>query len=355
MVRCPKCDSTWKLGAKRCPLCGAPLDLEERPSERRRAEPLIDPLLDLFDQTEIVHFCPQCGNETQSKRAGCRPCGLPLLSDDRVVYAEGLIEPPIEVFGTRLAAGPEKTPKDLMLVGVASSFEEAEAWLREFRFLSLEVWPGSDSLDALDRQGQLALFVRSPDQLAARYVIEHVRAADPLDRPSAPPPPPRDQALFRSGKWRSFGKLREAARELEPYLQDASVLPRFLELRLASGRHREVEERAQLALKEPLSREAHAHLLEVAGLGAALAPDGRPFGKGAKVDLASDRLGQATRLTPRSLRRGKMWCELLRVQRADSKLRTELDRLRRLNTNFLAADGPFRAEWDRLRLGPKTD
>jgi len=344
MVSCPKCDAALQDGSRRCPLCGTPLSLAGfRPDPDRKAAPVLDPMLDLFQRDDVLRFCPECLNEFVDSQRRCRPCDMPLERGMRSDYERELLSRPLSELGQTVSEGPPAVPRDLVRVKVAKGLEEAERCLEELRFVGLEPVPGSDSLDPFDEPGAMGIYVRAADRDAASFLLAGLRARDPLLDP--PGVGGEVSALDRIRTLGTFGKFKDALRllgELEP---TAEVRGLEVDMHLRAGRVRTAQRHALQAAEEAsLPTRSRGVLMAQAGLVQALGHDGTPFGRGADLVSAGVSLERAVSLAPRSLQAGKILAEVLHRRDDTAALAVELRRLERLCPNLVALEGIWR-EW----------
>ena len=349
MIPCPKCDAQVHDGTRRCPLCGTPIAVGGFRPERR-ADPVIDPMLDLFERDEMVRSCEDCLNEFVESRKACRGCGRPLQRCVRSEYERILVERPLRELGDSVAAGPPLLPRDLVRVKIAVGLDEAHAILEELQFIGLEPVAGSDTLDPFTEPEHIGIYVRGGDREAASYLIDGVRPADPLARPpSNEEVDVRGRVLERARGYGAIGKYRDALRELELLEDDGDALALAAELLLRSGNVRAAERHAQEAAGSiPLERE-RGWLLAQAGLMKALGHDGTPFGQGCDLPAAATLLSSAVELSPRLLRVGKVRAEIAHARGDRETLAATLHALERVNANLFGRDG----WWRELKLGMK--
>lgn len=349
-ITCPKCETRLSADAVRCPFCGTPQALAGfRPDPKRKAEPILDPLLGLFEQRERLKACPHCLCEFRTELKRCKRCARDLLSLDREAYKELLDHRPVRDVGNALAAGPRRVPKDLVRIRVAVDLEHAEELLEELRFVGLDAWAGSDSLDPFDAGEATGIYVRSPDREAATYLVETMEAKDPLDEPPAARAAVRGP-LERAARLREFGKYEAALACLEE-VEAQSADPLRAEILLDAARIGEARRFAEDAVtRAPKGSREEGRLLTRAGIVAALGPDGTPFAPEADLETARARLEEATRLVPRDLEGGKALVEVLEVLGDREALRKELRRLDALCPNLFGHAGPFREIWERYGI-----
>ena len=349
-VPCPKCDAQLRRGARRCPVCGTPLDVGRfRPGISGEGDPLIDPLLALFEQEEPVHCCPTCINEYPDHHKRCRRCGdVDLRVLDRAEHEAELIRLPLRELGTRAAQDPPRVPADLVRVRISPDLGDARACLEELRFLGLEAVGGSDSLDPFDDPARIGIYVRPHDREAAEYLLSGFRPPDPLTLPPDRTPVHATRlgamrGYFDLGKYRQVVLLAAAA---PPSVAAAELAVNSL---LMSSRKREAGIRAldaARALGE--GSPASGRLLARAALIAALGHDGAPFAQGSDLAEARRLAEEAVALAPREVFAGKVLVEVLEVLGDRDALRRELRRLDRINPNLCARSGPFRTLRDAL-------
>ncbi len=341
MVNCPKCDAVLHEGSRRCPLCGTPISLLGfRPDPKRKADPVVDPMLSLFERDEVVRYCPECVNEFIDSQKSCRFCRVTLHRARRTDYERDLLSRPLTELGTLVAEGPPRVPPDLVRVKVCQGLEEAQRCLEELRFVGLEPVSGSDSLDPFDEPEAIGIYVRAADREAATFLITGLKARDPmLDPPGREPV----STLERVRALGALGKFKDALRLIAQ--EDASAEMRTLEadLLLRCGRVRTAQRRAlEAGADDHLPDRARGALLAQAGLFLALGHDGTPFGEGADSAGAAAVLEEATELAPRLLRAGKVRAEVLQSMGSKPLLRKEMRRLERVCPNLIARDGVWR-------------
>ncbi len=351
MIRCPKCEAELRAGAGRCPICGTPLRLRSFAIRADpRPDPVLDPLLDCFEQDELVAWCPECWNEHRPEARECRPCAVQLVPGPRSRYETGLLARPIADLGLKLAAGPPPVPKDLVRVRVADGLLETRTLIQELRFVGLEAWAGSDSLDPFTTPEAVGIYVHRSDAEAAAYVVLGLRAPDPLARPPGPELTGAALDLEEAREWIRLGKHHDALRILDRHAGDPDAEALAVLALLEAGRHREAEARAVRGASAR-SGPVRGRLLARAALVRALAPDGTAFGAGADLPGAEALLTEAAALAPRFLEAGKMLVEVLEIGGRTPELSREIRRLERLNPNLTGRDGWFRALRDRVRFG----
>jgi len=316
----------------------------------RRADPIVDPLADLFERDELVRYCDDCVNEFVESQKTCRPCRRPLIREMRSEYERVLMSRPLREMGESVAEGPPRVPGDLVRIKIAQGLAETHAILDELRFIGVEPVAGSDSLDPFTDPERIGIYVRAEDRAAASYLVHGIRLADPLERPpTAAEEDVRERILERARGFGAIGKYRDALRTLEVLEDDGEALALGSELLLRSGNVRAAERHAEAAAKSrPVDRE-RGWLLAQAGLMKALGHDGTPFGAGADLETAAEHLECAVKLAPRLLRVGKIRAEIAEVRRDRATLQEELDRLERFNPNLFGRDGGWRAMRTRSR------
>lgn len=342
MTSCPKCETQLHDGTVRCPLCGMPLELRKFRPDPARPDPVLDPLLDRFERDEPVHFCPDCLNEFAPGQKQCRKCSVPLARSVRSAYEGSLQERPVWELGQRVAQGPPAVPRDLVRVRVAQGLEEAKVCLEELRFVGVEAYPGSDSLDPFDDHDAVGIYVRPGDREAASYLVTGLRPDDPLTRPASEELSARDHIVETAKGYLAFGKFRDARRWLAVLEDDGEAKVLAVRALLLGGDVRAAEREARQAAAVVAEDRFRGRLLAMAGLIAALAPDGAPFGKGANLPAAASDLEKAVTLTPRLAEAGKTRVDVLEALGRDVDVAAELRRLDTLNPNLLSRDGPYR-------------
>lgn len=335
-------------------MCGMPLTVMAfEPSEPLEGAPLVDPLLGLFERDEPTRVCPSCWNEFASDLKRCGACGEVLKVVPRSRFEASLRFRPIGDRGEKVAKGPEALPRDLLLVHVCRDPDEARARVKEFRFMGVRAWTGSDALDAAPDPSRIGLYVRPPDHEAAKYLL--AGAPKPKDDRSGPDRrDARRKTLDLARAYFDLGKFKQTLALVRDQKGDAEVDDLASEALLRSGAVREAERAAAAASEATPPGPARGRLLANAGVFAALGNDGTPFAAGARPDVARSRLQQATAEAPRLLEAGKALVEVLREARADAAALAELRRLGRLNPNLLALDGPFRSWHEELRSKETT-
>lgn len=357
MTNCPKCETRLRGDAVRCPVCGTPVALSGfRPDPDRKADPVLDPMLDLFERDEKVPICPECLSEFREDKKRCKTCRRPLDRVLRTEYHRRLDHRPIRDLGEAIAAGPPRVPKDLVRVHVAHGLEETEALLQELAFVGLEPWPGSDSLDPFDDPGAIGIYVREPDLEAARYLVDAWSPADSLDLPPdevrRTPRTPVEEAQ----EWIGFGKYEEALRVLERTGERGAAATMRVDAALKAGK---VLTAGRIACDEARAEGIddldRGRLLTQAGIITALAADGAPFGEGADAELARGFLEDARDLAPRHIQAGKALVEILEHLGDKEALIAELRRLDRVCPNLFGHQGPFREIHDHALHGVKHD
>jgi hypothetical protein len=352
--RCPKCEADVREGARRCPMCGMPLTgMAFEPSEPVEGEPIVDPLLGLFERDEPTRVCPSCWNEFASDLKRCGGCGVVLKVLPRSRFEASLRFRPIADRGEKVSQGPEALPRDLILVHVCRDPDEARFRVKEFRFMGVRAWTGSDALDAAPDPSRIGLYVRPPDHEAAKYLL--AGAGKPKDDRSGPDRrDARQKALDLARAYFELGKYKQALALVRDLKGDPEADDLASEALLRSGAVREAERAAAAAAEATPPGPQRGRLLQNAGVFAALGNDGAAFGAGARPDVARSRLELATAQAPRLLEAGKALVEVFRAAREDALALAELRRLGRLNANLLALDGPFRSWHEELRLKETT-
>ncbi|MAG58398.1 MAG: hypothetical protein CMJ83_19085 [Planctomycetes bacterium] len=351
MIPCPKCETALNEGTRRCPFCGTPMSLIGfRPDPDRKPDPIVDPMLELFTRDEVVVFCPDCRGEFLGGKKACPRCRRATQREVRSRFEAALIARPLRELGDDVASGPREVPRDLVRIKVARGLEEATACLNELRFVGLDPWPGSDSLDPFDDPETIGIYVRAPDRDAAVYLVSGLRPKDPLDRPPTEDPDPRMATLDRARGYLEFGKYADARRALEGLGADPEAMELRTETLLRSGRVRFAEQEAERAAAAAgLAGTVRGRLRAQAGLMKALGHDGTPFGSGADPQAAIPLLALAEEEAPRVLDIGKVHIEVLAYVRDEAGLRASLRRLERLNPNLISRDGWWRDLRESLR------
>jgi hypothetical protein len=312
-------------------------------------KPVLDPLLGLFERDEPTRACPSCLNEFVAGLKTCAGCGEALRVVPRSLYEAQLRLRPIHDRGARLARGPEDVPRDLVRVHACADPAEAAERMKEFRFMGVRAWTGSDALDADPDPSRVGLYVRPADTEAARYLL--------LGRPgprAGPPPAPdrrddRTRALDRARAYFALGKFRQVLALLDGLRGDPEADDLVSEALLRSGAVREAERRAAAASAATAAPAARGRLLMNAGVFAALGNDGTPFGAGSRIAAARERLERAAADAPRLLHARCALVEVHHQLKEDALALAGLRRLARLNPNLLALDGYFRTLHEELR------
>jgi Double zinc ribbon len=352
-LRCPKCETDVRAGARRCPLCGTPLRLEGfKPGKAEEGEPVVDPLLELFERDEIVRMCPRCLCEHVTTAKTCRGCRIDLVPTTRDVMEATILERPVESRSLRATAPPPKVPADLVRIHVCAGPEEAARRLAAMKFLAIEVWMGSDSLDADPDPALIGMYVRRHDVTVARYILEGPDAAaeDPFTRAERVVPDARARALATARAYLKFGKFRRVIEMLEPLDVDPEAQDLMAEALLGRGRIRDAERRAERAMQELPPGPGRARASFLGGVLAALGHDGRLKSDGARLDVAVERLMASAREAPRDLEAGKALVEVCVLAGRNADAARELDRLRRVNANLTGLDGWWRARAAEFRV-----
>lgn len=351
MATCPKCDMAVREDARRCPLCGTSMGLHVlRPARTLKDDlPLLDPLLDLFVRDEVVRFCPVCLNEHGGERGVCRLCKERVDKAPRSEL-EGLLRArPILDFGTRVAQGPPSVPPDLVRVRIAKDLPECILCLQELRFVGLDPWPGSDSLDPAGLGAAVGVYVRRQDEEAARFLVGGGRAVEPLTR-LKPAPQEGDPDVGAARGYLAIGKYREVLRRLENRVEDPESQRLCSEALLRSGRIREAVARGEQMLARGIpGGSAASPLLAQCALGKALGFDGTPFGRGSDLAAARELLLKAAAGNPRSLMAGQMLVEVMHALGERRETGRQLERLGEVNPNLLAIDGWYRDLHESIR------
>jgi hypothetical protein len=332
-------------------MCGMPLSgMAFEPSEPVEGEPILDPLLGLFERDEPTRACPSCWNEFASNLKTCSGCEAPLRVVPRSLFEAHLKVRPIFDRGSRLAKGPEDHPRDLVRVHVCRDPDEARSRLKEFRFMGVRAWAGSDALDADPDPARIALYVRPADLEAAKYLLLG-KPKPKADRPGGAPDrrDARAKNLDLARGYFEFGKFRQVIALLGGISGDPDADDLVSEALLRAGAVREAERKAASAADASAPSRARGRLLMNAGAFAALGNDGTPFGTGSRIAVARDRLVQATADAPRLLEAGSALVEIHDQLHEDAAAVAELRRLAKLNPNVLALDGWFRSLHERLR------
>jgi hypothetical protein len=335
-------------------MCGMPLSVMafEAP-EPLEGAPLLDPLLGLFERDEPTRVCPSCWNEFASNLKRCGPCEAVLQVLPRSRFEARLRFRPVADRGEKVAKGPEDVPRDLVLVHVCRDPDEARARLKEFRFMGVRAWTGSDALDASPDASRIGLYVRPADHEAAKYLL--AGSSKPRDdRGARDTRDSRAKALDLARAYFELGKYRQTLAIVRGLASDTDVDDLASEALVRSGAVREAERAAVAAAAGVPAGPARGRLLQNAGMFAALGNDGTPFGAGARIDAARERLQQATGEAPRLLDAGKALVEVLLHEDAGPAALAELRRLGRLNPNLIALDGPFRSWHEELRSKEAT-
>lgn len=352
-LRCPKCETDVRSGARRCPLCGTPLRLEGfKPGKPDEGAPVVDPLLDLFERDEIVRMCPRCLAEHVTESKACRSCRIALVPTTREAMEASILQKPVESRSLRATAPPQKVPADLVRIHVCAGPDEASRRLAAMKFLAIDVWMGSDSLDADPDPALIGMYVRRHDVTVARYILEgpDAVAEDPFARAERVVPDARARVLATARAYLEFGKFRRVIEMLEPLDVDPEAQDLVAEALLGRGRIRDAERRSERAMAHlpPGPGRARAHFL--GGVLAALGHDGRLKSEGARLDVAVERLSVATTESPRDLEAGKALVEVLVLAGRHAHAARELDRLRRVNANLTGLDGWWRARAAEFRV-----
>src|SRR5436190_18144436 len=137
-TRCPKGEAHVREGTRQCPMCGMPLSVMAfEPPEPVEGEPVLDPLLGLFERDEPTRVCPSCKNEFLSNLKTCGACGEVLQVIPRSMFEAQLRWRPVFDRGSRVAKGPEELPRDLIRVHACKDPEEARARIKEVRFMGV--------------------------------------------------------------------------------------------------------------------------------------------------------------------------------------------------------------------------
>ncbi len=258
-----------------------------------------------------------------------------------------ILERPIDERSRKSTAPPAKVPADLVRVYVAAGPDEATRRMDAMRFLGIQVWPGSDSLDADPEPTTLGLYVRRHDLTVARYVIEGPEpdAPDLFERAAEVRADARTKALGIARAYLGFGKFRRVIEMLEPLAVDPEAQDLIAGALLGCGRIREAERRAEAACAQLPPGAGRARAKFLAGVIAALGHDGTIRGAGSRLDVAVSRLTESAAESPRDLEAGKALIEaLLLASRFDDALR-ELNRVRLVNANLTGLDGYWRTTW----------
>jgi hypothetical protein len=350
-TRCPKCEAHVREGARQCPMCGMPLSVMAfEPPAPVEGEPVVDPLLGLFERDEPTRVCPSCGNEFLSNLKACGGCGETLRVMPRSHFEAQLRFRPVFDRGSRLAKGPGEHPRDLIRIHACKDPDEARARLKEFRFMGVRVWTGSDALDASPEIAKIGLYVRPADHESAKYLLEGAPKPPP-DRPGSRPAPrtPRERLLDLARGYFELGKFKQTIALLRELPGDPEADDLASEALLFSGAVREAERAAVAAADAAAGGAGRGRLLMNAGVFAALGNDGTPFGPGSRIAAARERLAGAAAAAPRLLDAGKALVEVLHAAKEDHAALAELRRLSKLNPNVLALDGWFRSLHEELR------
>jgi hypothetical protein len=331
-------------------MCGTPLSgMAFEPPEPVEGEPVLDPLLGLFERDEPTRACPSCWNEFASNLKTCTGCGATLKVVPRSLFEAHLRFRPVFDRGTKLAKGPEEHPRDLVRVHSCRDPEEARGRLKEFRFMAVRAWMGSDALDSDPDPSRIGLYVRPADHESAKYLLLGAPKpkGDPLRAPDRRDA--RTKLLDLARGYFEFGKFRRVVHLLAELSGDPEADDLTSEAMLRSGAVREAERRAASAAAGTPASPGRGRLLMNAGVFAALGNDGTPFGTGSRPAVARERLVQAVAEAPRLLEAGTALVEVLHHLGEDALALAELKRLAKLNPNVLALDGWFRTLHERLR------
>ncbi len=349
-TRCPKCETDVREGTRRCPICATPLSVDAlEPRIPEEGDPLIDPLLDLFDRDEPVRTCPSCWNEFLSALKRCSACDCMLRVIPRSKFEAALRHRPVVDRGTRVMKGPEDTPRDLMRVHTCVDPSEAQKWVKEFRFMGAKLWVGTDTLDVDKDTSRIGLYVRPADFETARYLFGAQRASEPDPFGPKDSRDARRRRLDDARLYLEFRKYKQVIAILDVTSGDPEADDLLGDALVFAGRVREAERRASAGAEASPQGPSRGKLLFSAGVFAALGNDGTPHGDGSRLLVARDRLVRATAEAPRLLDAGKALVEVLTFLRDEPAALAELRRMTRLNPNVLAIDGWFRATHETLR------
>lgn len=353
-LRCQKCETALRQGARRCPVCATPLRKDagasEAAEERAVGAPLIDPLLALFDRDEMVRTCPECRNEFAAGATRCGACARPLVVVPRSEFTSRLIARPIA--DAAVATKPRTPPKDARRAAICAGPEEAAARVEEFRSFGIEAWPAPDAAEPADERPEVGLWVRDADLAAADYLCgagRAPRAGGSAARRGEPvPSDARARDLARARLYLSFGRCRIAIALANRHAGDPEAEALAVDALLGAGRVREAERRAAAVAAAASATERPSFAVR-AGVLAALGSDGSAFGAGADLAAAEARLAAATSARPRLLDAGKALLECLDRRRANAAFGAEARRLARVNANLFAHDGWFRSAFSATR------